>query len=295
MEDQHSHWKLKRFSSWLKKPGKQYDSGTYDKTHQATRGGIAIRGNASIERTRQKMQDSRTESSQLNHSIGGGKPVVEGTRSEVNGTSSVTDDVLSSDEMSWIEKQVTHSTAGSAWDHLTERPRLVREVRHNWDSRLEGRKLAKNYMTFIQCPGLPRGELQMLQKGQHLDISTEISEGSEDPWTNTPWVVQTDPSDRPARGHQHTRKRLLTETKSRSSQSIDTMFASSSTTEPPPDTEPDWSSGDTVLEIHFERFPENLQRYVCLFHKCCHDRKFLNVRSHRKRESRSIQPRKKAC
>ena len=32
---------------------------------------------------------------------------------------------LNPDEMSWIEKQVTHSTEGSTWDHLTERPRLV--------------------------------------------------------------------------------------------------------------------------------------------------------------------------
>ena len=42
--------------------------------------------------------------------------------------------------------------------------------------------------------------------------------------------------------------------KSRSSQSIDNMFASSST-ETPPDTEPDWSSGDTALELHFKMKP----------------------------------------
>ena len=54
--------------------GKQYDSRTYDKTHQTTRGGEDIRGNAGIERTRQTTQDARAESSQLNRSIGGGKP-----------------------------------------------------------------------------------------------------------------------------------------------------------------------------------------------------------------------------
>ena len=80
----------------------------------------------------------------------GHKP--EGTSPEVDGTSSVTDDVfttawsgklsrelcgmaeargetamstVSSDEMSWIDKQVRHSTVGSGWNHLTEQPRLV--------------------------------------------------------------------------------------------------------------------------------------------------------------------------
>ena len=133
-------------------PGKQHDSRTCDKPHQTTGGGKAIRGNASIERPRQEAQDARTEGSQLNHSIGGGKPLVKGTSPEVDGTCSVTDDVsarawggefgrelcgmaethgetamstLSSDEMSSVEKHVTRSTAGSAWDYLTERPRLV--------------------------------------------------------------------------------------------------------------------------------------------------------------------------
>ena len=32
---------------------------------------------------------------------------------------------MSSDEYNWIDKQVTHSTPGTACDHLTERPRLV--------------------------------------------------------------------------------------------------------------------------------------------------------------------------
>ena len=32
---------------------------------------------------------------------------------------------VSSDEMSWRDKQVTHNTGGPAWDHLTERRSLV--------------------------------------------------------------------------------------------------------------------------------------------------------------------------
>ena len=32
---------------------------------------------------------------------------------------------MSSDEMSWIDEQVLHSTAGPACEHLTKRPRLV--------------------------------------------------------------------------------------------------------------------------------------------------------------------------
>ena len=129
-------------------PGKQDDSRTYDKTHQTKRGGKAIRGNASNERARQETQDALTESSQLNHSIGGGKPLVEGTSPLVDGTNSVTDDVFArawsgevgrelcgtaettreitmnifiSEEMRSIEKQVAHGAAVSAWEHLSER------------------------------------------------------------------------------------------------------------------------------------------------------------------------------
>ena len=41
-------------------------------------------------------------------------------------------------------------------------------------------------------PWTAQGELQKLQKGQYLDISTDIPEGEEHTWTHTPWDVQTD-------------------------------------------------------------------------------------------------------
>ena len=67
--------------------GKQYGSRTYDRAHQTARGGKALRGSGSFERTRQKTQDARTESNQLNHRIGGGKLLVKGTILEVDGAS----------------------------------------------------------------------------------------------------------------------------------------------------------------------------------------------------------------
>ena len=132
--------------------GKQYGARTDDKTYQTTRGGKTIRRNASIERTRQKTQDSRTERSHLNYDIGGGEHRVEGTSQGVEGTSTITDDVfarawggefgrelcgmaetrgektmstLSTEEASWKENQVRHGTAGSAWDFLTEQTRMT--------------------------------------------------------------------------------------------------------------------------------------------------------------------------
>ena len=57
VEDQQSHWKLYRFSSWLKMQSVYQelnlvnDPGAYDETHQTTRGGEALRRTASIERT----------------------------------------------------------------------------------------------------------------------------------------------------------------------------------------------------------------------------------------------------
>ena len=42
-------------------------------------------------------------------------------------------------------------------------------------------------------PWTAPGELQKLQKGQYMDISTDSAEGSEDLWTKTPWDVQTEP------------------------------------------------------------------------------------------------------
>ena len=124
-------------------PGKQYGTRTDDKTHQTARGGKTIRRSANIERSRQKTQDTRTERSHLNYDIGGGEHRAEGTSQGVEGTSTITDDVfarawggefgrelcgmaetrgegamstLSAEEASWIENQVRHSTAGSAWD-----------------------------------------------------------------------------------------------------------------------------------------------------------------------------------
>ena len=132
--------------------GKQYGTRTDDKTHQTARGGKTIRRNASIERTRQKTQDSRTERSHLNYDIGGGEHRAEGTSQGVERTNTITDDVfarawggefgrelcgmaetcgektmsaLSTEEASWIENQVRHTTAGSAWEFLTEQTRVT--------------------------------------------------------------------------------------------------------------------------------------------------------------------------
>ena len=100
-------------------------------------------------------------------------------------------------------------------------------------------------------PWTAREELQKLQKGQFLDIFTDIPEDDEIPWKNTPWDVQTDSVNIQAQEQQHSRNRLLTKTSDGNSQSSDTMFASSHT-EIFPDTETDWSSDDTALEIQFE-------------------------------------------
>ena len=48
---------------------KQHDSRTYDKTHQTARVGRALRGNASIERTRQKTQHARTQVRKLTEQV----------------------------------------------------------------------------------------------------------------------------------------------------------------------------------------------------------------------------------
>ena len=90
-----------------------------------------------------------------------------------------------------------------------------------------------------------------MQKGQFLDISTDIPEDDEIPWKNTPWDVQTDSVNIQSQEQQHSRKRLLTKTSDGNSQSSDTMFASSHT-EIFPDTETDWSPDDTALEVQFE-------------------------------------------
>ena len=145
VEEQQSHLKLKEILVMAEdaertpepKSGKQYDSRTYDKTHQKARGGKALRRNASIERTRQKTQDARTESSQLNHSLEGRKPLAEETSPEVDGACAVTDDVFARAwggefgrelcEVAETRGEPTMSILKEkqAWDHLTERPRLV--------------------------------------------------------------------------------------------------------------------------------------------------------------------------
>ena len=122
VEDQQFDWKLevlfvvedaKRLPGT--NSGKQYDPGTCDKTHQAAPGGRALRRNASVERTRRTPQDTRTERSQLNDSLGGGKPLVEGTSSEVDGTSSVADDVFA---RAWAASSAESS---AEWQKLAER------------------------------------------------------------------------------------------------------------------------------------------------------------------------------
>ena len=76
-------------------------------------------------------------------------------------------------------------------------------------------------------PWAARGELQKLQKGQFLDISTDTPEYDEDTWKNTPWDVQTDSVETYAQNQQPPRERLLTKTKFGSSQGSNNMFASS--------------------------------------------------------------------
>ena len=100
-------------------------------------------------------------------------------------------------------------------------------------------------------PWTARGELQKLQKGQFLDISTDTPEDDEDTLKNTPWDMQTDSGETQAQKQQPPRKRLLTKTKYDSSQSSNNMFASSHP-ENSTETGPDRSSDDTALEIQFE-------------------------------------------
>ena len=150
-------------------------------------------------------------------------------------------------------------------------------------------------------PWTARGELQKLRKGQYQHISNDNPEGEEGQWTNTPCDVQTDLFDKPAQDQQ-TRKRLLTKTKPENSQISHRMFASSNT-ETPPETEPDWSLGDTALEVHFE-----MKTGHHAFQKTCRDmyvfvtsaaekvaRKCVNVRCPWKKENSSIQPNRRRC
>ena len=69
-----------------------------------------------------KHRANSTESSHL----------IEGRSPKADGTIPVSDDLggspgnpLCSDQISWPDKQVLHSTAGHAWEHLTNRTRLL--------------------------------------------------------------------------------------------------------------------------------------------------------------------------
>ena len=53
---------------------------------------------------------------------------------------------------------------------------------------VQERKHIKNYMPLTRR----HGALQKLQKGQYIDISADIQEDEEVPWTNTPWDMQAD-------------------------------------------------------------------------------------------------------
>ena len=102
MEDHKFYWKLKRFSSWLKMQS-VFQEPNLENNMAQQRMTRRIRQleeeklfaeNASIERTRQQTQDSRTERSHLNFGIGGGEHRAEGTSQGVEGTNSISDDVF---------------------------------------------------------------------------------------------------------------------------------------------------------------------------------------------------------
>ena len=146
-------------------------------------------------------------------------------------------------------------------------------------------------MTPIQSHGLSEESCKSCRRVKNSDISTEVPEDSEDPGTNTPWNMQTNPSDNTPQQQQHTRK-TTSQNKNKSSQSNDNIFASS-TTETPPPTEQDWSSGDTALKIHFEMktgknvFQKTLQKYVCFLSHVLQRRdasKFFERRMSRQRK-----------
>ena len=115
-------------------------------------------------------------------------------------------------------------------------------------------------------PWTARGELQKLQKGQFLDISTDTPEDDENTWKNAPWDMQTDHVETQAQEQQPPRKRLLTKTKFESSQSSSNNMFASSHMENPPETGPDWGSDDTAMEVQFEMEPGKNA-----FQKTCRD------------------------
>ena len=177
------------------KSGKQYDSRTDDKTHQTARGGKATRGNASVERTRSKAQDSQTGGGQLKHSLGGGEQRAEGTSQEVDGASTNTDSVfarawsgelgrelcgmadacgettmstLSTGDTSWSEDQVRQCTAGLSWDRLTEQTSMIlAEVGAHTGARM--------YNTMQQVAGT-KSAMKLGGAGNHLtDTNTQTT------------------------------------------------------------------------------------------------------------------------
>ena len=149
--------KLKRFSSWLKIQSVCQEPNLVNNMIQE-RGRQLKEEMLFAEMQASKELDKRRKTpeqkrSQLDNSFGGGKPFIEGTSSEVDGTSSVVDDVfagawggelgrelcgmaeshgkntmmstMSSEEVRWMDEQVRCSTAGPAWDHLIEQTGLV--------------------------------------------------------------------------------------------------------------------------------------------------------------------------
>ena len=99
-------------------------------------------------------------------------------------------------------------------------------------------------------PWTARRELQKLHKGQYLDISTDIPEGEADP-ANARTAANTETT--------------CHKNKTWNSRSSDNMFVGSNT-EAPLEREPDWSSGDTALEVLFEM---KLGKHA--FQKTCRD------------------------
>ena len=111
---------------------------------------------------------------------------------------------------------------------------------------MEERKHSQNFQELLASHQMPFSK--------YIDICTDILEDEEILWTNTPWDMQTYISDTETPEQQKRRKRSLTKTHSGTSQSCNSMSASSST-EASQEPELDWSSHDAALEIHFEMNP----------------------------------------
>ena len=158
VDGQQSYWKLKRFSSWLKMQSVSQEPKLENKmTQERMTRRIRqleeeklfadMQASKELDKRRktpeQKVASSITVWEELSlkeqvRKLTEQVPLLMASSQERGAASSAeelsgmtetcgesTMSILSSDEMSWKEKQVTHRTAGSAWDHLSERPRLV--------------------------------------------------------------------------------------------------------------------------------------------------------------------------